>query len=306
MNQIKYVAFPWDVYISDPKPGTVKSRELREFAVKRIARFFGACRAVLRECAVSADVLWVFLAPEFYLRHEDDFYPEQLMEALIGLIEDNSKQFEPPCLFVIGTAVWRHLAADINTAIVTTSRSVAIAEQGIFVYHKRRASPIDHVTVDAGRPGSFLDGLLRAKRSAAALDLHGPVKGLFDIGHTSVFSVDGIRFGLEICLDHAVHVDSLSGQGVPGGALADQLGASEVDVQLLVAAGMVVNPASIALRRGGCFFRCDGLNDPDARVTAYKQGIGKSGSPVKVEKSVVIDSAHRVAIVYKTVVLRRD
>lgn len=68
MRKIKYVACPWDVSMGRehirPEARTVKAAELREFAAKRISRFFGAWRAVLSECAISTDVLWVFLAPE--------------------------------------------------------------------------------------------------------------------------------------------------------------------------------------------------------------------------------------------------
>ena len=63
--------------------------------------------------------------------------------------------------------------------------------------------------------------------------------------NTGTFLYGGIRFGVEICLDHK------------RGRLKN-LGIAPVDIQLIPSCGMTIHPESIVVRDGGYVFNCDG------------------------------------------------
>ena len=71
----------------------------------------------------------------------------------------------------------------------------------------------------------------------------------------SVFEYGGIKFGIEICLDHKRK-------------RLKNLGITPVDVQIIPSCGMKINPESVVVREGGYVFNCDGEYelDPDDNI----------------------------------------
>lgn len=61
----------------------------------------------------------------------------------------------------------------------------------------------------------------------------------------SVFTYGGIKFGIEICLDHKRQ--RLKNANV-----------SSLDVQIIPSCGMTIKPESVVVRKGGYVFNCDG------------------------------------------------
>lgn len=73
----------------------------------------------------------------------------------------------------------------------------------------------------------------------------------------SIFTYQGIRFGVEICLDHGrgrlAHSHKRWNDGL-------------VDVQLVISCGMDIRPGSVVAEKGGIVFNCDGEYVLDGRA----------------------------------------
>ena len=70
-----------------------------------------------------------------------------------------------------------------------------------------------------------------------------------EIDDDGLFTMNGVSFGLEICLDHAKHrlVRACARSG------------AKVQVQLVPSGGMEIHADSICVEPGGLVFHCDGL-----------------------------------------------
>jgi hypothetical protein len=84
---------------------------------------------------------------------------------------------------------------------------------------------------------------------------------------SSVFEIDGIRFGLEVCLDHAKK------------RLKNSKNLPTIDIQLVPSCGMTIKEDAIVAKTNGYVFHCDGYaNYPedklgyDSRVKQIKAG----------------------------------
>jgi hypothetical protein len=86
------------------------------------------------------------------------------------------------------------------------------------------------------------------------------------LGGGSVFTIDGVTFGVEVCLDHAKA--KLSGFFSSGQALS---GEPYPQVQLIPSWGMSITPSCIACPTGGLIFNVDGSRgDSTARINDSK------------------------------------
>lgn len=76
----------------------------------------------------------------------------------------------------------------------------------------------------------------------------------------SVFHMDGINFGLEVCLDHLQ------------GRLAADATRGRIQIQLIPSAGAYINPASVACVTGGILFNVDGGGGAEISVSVNSAG----------------------------------
>jgi hypothetical protein len=72
----------------------------------------------------------------------------------------------------------------------------------------------------------------------------------------SVFTLEGLRFGLEVCLDHLVGRLKKS-----KAAATPQNPFPSIDIQLVPSCGAFIQASSIVARKGGYVFNSDGLNN---------------------------------------------
>lgn len=110
-----------------------------------------------------------------------------------------------------------------------------------------------------GAPGTFvhkraisnLDGAPMAMAGINNPDLK-PILQNESIEQSRIFICDGITFGIEVCLDHGMSrlVNVLN--SYPSNIRPI------IDIQLLTACGMPINPTHVAVRQGGHILRCDG------------------------------------------------
>lgn len=97
---------------------------------------------------------------------------------------------------------------------------------------------------------SQLDGAPGRNAGIRDPDL-GPILQTESIEKARVFSCDGLTFGIEVCLDHAMHRLQTVLNNWQGTRPA-------IDIQLLTACGMPINPAYAVVGQGGHVLRNDG------------------------------------------------
>jgi predicted amidohydrolase len=86
------------------------------------------------------------------------------------------------------------------------------------------------------------------------------------------FAYRGLTFGIEICLDHLTSYKTLK----------TALNGAQVDIQLLVSAGMAPMASSVAARNQGLVINCDmggkGGGNGITAVTGYAKGVASIGA----------------------------
>lgn len=220
---------------------------------------------------ISDGVLPVFLAPEFFFKWRDDLpYDRTAFFNSIDYLMSLSAAY-PEVLWVLGTVWWQEPHCPGQ---VMVHNSALILQKGklLHSWQKERLSEIDGLT-------------------------QGPeVWDRWDLAETRIleetqnpfFTADipgggSLSCGIEICLDHL----TLAGPPVSVGVLRNLYSDAHpnpdqgagVDLHILTAAGMPIQPENIVARSEGVFLRCDGGNGANPRsnsVTITRVGSSPS------------------------------
>ena len=229
--------------------------------LRRLASIVDLAKWELEDSGRDAPTtLKVFMAPEFYFRpplegrtdRRNMTYP---LEDHDYIVEQLGKMFSDP-----GFDHWLIVAGTImvnTTHTPVTAPGVNPLTREVFsnVCVIARGGTNDPVRVIHKRTPSNLDGVLAIDCPGAVPD-YRDAHAAWDVRRRNVFTVDGLTFGIEICLDHR--------SGVLRAILADW-GSHEpagtapaIDAHLLPAGGMNMRVESICARQNGVIFRNDG------------------------------------------------
>lgn len=205
---------------------------------------------------VDDGTLPVFMAPEFFFKWRDGLpYQRATFYNAMAYLEGLSAAFGP-VLWMVGTVWWQEPQDETQARV---HNSVLIFQHGrlLHSWQKERLSGID--------------GL---KQGPEIWDRHHlESERILDQTQSPFFeaAVPGggtLQCGVEVCLDHL----SLENPDRPGvlrtaylKAHRDPAEGAGIDLHLLVAAGMPMQPENIVARPGGAYFRCDGGNGADPR-----------------------------------------
>lgn len=249
-----------------PNTEDLKTRiQLMEEAIQTAA----ACKGINKD----SDTLKVFMAPEFYFRGPDGAYDLDLLtgnddapKGTPALIPDLTNTVSGSAysdwLFVFGTGLFRSLDPQTNMYEIY---NVALVQKGGY------SSPEDQLNNRIAVMKEFKSGIdflqLPPSGLSDAETTHLPAIG--DASYTkeintpgaqpgggynggSIFNLDGITFGLEICLDHAkrrlVRAAPQTGQLFP-------------QLQLIPSGGMTIESSAVATCKNGLVFNVDGLGN---------------------------------------------
>jgi hypothetical protein len=248
--------------------------------------------------------LKIFLAPEFLYRSAAGAYlhdlidgwgatvPDELMGRLSGsgyganwggLVGGLTALAKAPqykdWLFVFGSAIAAYCDADDTQSVLEAMErayvyNIALIQRGgdaypgnRYVLRKHYKSPVDFV--------KYLDCVLHQNvragdsRNAIAADTLGYLEGgaIFNIKDINGSDGKPIKFGIEICLDHAActGVDPLTGKQVGKDFGRIRKAGEYVNIQLVPSSGMSLKAASIRLKSisgspsHAYAINCDGL-----------------------------------------------
>lgn len=229
------------------------------------------------------NTLKLFMAPEFYFRGKDGAYPIEEVSAIMETLRKHTKanQFKD-WIFVFGTALGfldeGSTKEIFNIAMVQKGGTEDTGVDSSLIVYKEYISHIDFIrTSDTGQNcpncGHFVandwdDASNRRGRIGSKHYTLRPTTGSRDLlsmriektgtgkeltktglGGQSIFTMNGITFGLEICLDHL------------NGRLRDSppaKGNPRIQVQLIPSAGAFIQESSVACMQGGLIFNVDG------------------------------------------------
>jgi len=259
----------------------------------KLARYLEAAKLAMasQHYDDAPTTLKLFMGPEFYFRGKKGTYEiENVSEIFTKLRAEFNDVKWKDWLFIPGTVI-AHLPHKIkkkkfaqalrsveytklheeifNTCMYQKGGYVQADDQHEGVIFKEYVSHIDFLntkknpdwkdTTDRRVALNSKDELIRL--TTGSRDLDGGKDHAREVEEEgsnlaggSVFTVDGVRIGLEVCLDHAKERLWQAVAGVPG---VKQV--APVQLQLIPSAGMSIEAPSVATVNHGIVFNVDGL-----------------------------------------------
>jgi hypothetical protein len=255
---------------------------------KRCAIMKTAIRETLTDSKIDGDskTLKIFMAPEFYFRGTEGAYPLEKVSSILAEMRNYTKNEKfKHWMFVFGTALGYLDASDkkeiFNVALIqkggvnTAEKDQSAGHNAVLVY-KEFISHIDFLR-DKNKDWTNKDE--RIVRVASGESLVIPTLGSRDLGTMgandaseynasglgggSIFEMNGINFGLEVCLDHLL--------GRLRGAIAnkDTSWIGKIQIQLVTSAGAYIEGNHIAVCHRGLVFNVDGNGASRAVIADY-------------------------------------
>ncbi|MEH0018047.1 MAG: hypothetical protein V6Z89_00270 [Desulfobacter sp.] len=215
------------------------------------------------QCDMSSSTLKIFMAPEFFFRGILGAYSMDDAQTIIeGLRQKIKSGPYRHWIFVFGTTVafsrgaGKHTKKEVYNFSVVQKGNGRIADSRVVM--KEFKSGIDFIgdrvrfdNPDWIRPGKTI-GLTDSDVKHLA-PVSGPGSGKErqrrSYDGNGIFELDGITFGMEVCLDHLESRLRKSPQN---------LGENMIQIQLIPSAGMEIKDQSIVAMKNGLVFNCDG------------------------------------------------
>lgn len=230
----------------------------------------------------SPSTLKLFMAPEFLFRGPAGAYS---LSQVLGK-PDSAGSLEAQLASLVLGDKWKNWLCVFGTVIGYTRKgdskevyNVSLIQDGGHLSLKRAAlhasavikqykSGIDFLSQP--NYGGLADGDVRhVLQPIDVLEVKNDPDSL-EVDDDGIFAIDGITFGLEICLDHAMK--KLSNTQLKSGD-------NRMQIQLVPSGGMTVQPEAICVQPGGLVFHCDGLTNGRRRYGAHSSAftMGSSG-----------------------------
>ncbi|WP_434626790.1 hypothetical protein [Chromobacterium sp. CV08] len=238
------------------------------------------------------DTLKILMLPEFFFRGAGGAYGMDGIQAAVSALQDLVRDAKwRHWLFVFGTIVGqssptRDVASGADRHPVDADAKVevynyALVQKGGFGSGEGAGPAAAHAVIKQYLSGiDFIEHASLAGKGLSEEWVHHlqpegdkrDERQSVPYDGSAVFRLDGLSFGVEICLDHL------------NGRLARSLNRPVVDIQLIPSCGGYIKPSSVVARRGGYVFNCDGSDYPLCRL----QKVG-SGDLVAA-KTLVLDA----------------
>lgn len=260
--------------------------------VKLVAKALEAAKKGKKTRQDDSDTLKIYMMPEFFFRGGTGAYSMDEVQEVVAALQDTVKDPNEwsHWMFLFGTIIGKSF--ETRKAgffeglfgpkyVVDTTKPIEVynyvltqrggfgnvAGAGPAAAHavlKEHLSGLDFIKASKSTGGiewERVEHLEPAREAGTASEVQ--VKG-YD--GNSVFSQDGLTFGVEVCLDHAKK-RLKSSQGLPA-----------IDIQLVSSCGMSVKDESIVARTGGYLFLCDGYADYDKKKLGFNSKVRKIGT----------------------------
>jgi hypothetical protein len=227
-----------------------------------------AARTRLQQLNDNDQTLKVFMAPEFYFRGAGGAYTPDVVSDIVeemkkdaGDIHGTGHPLFEHWLFIFGTAVCAFEVegdkAEIhNVALIQKEDDVYTVAKELIAqddYKKEKGQKV--VTLSVKKKKKQLQAIPPQGSSTSG------IKSKFDDERMGgcIFTVDGITFGLEVCLDHT----TTGRTGQQGGRLAGQC--ESIQVLLVPSCGEVIGSAGMYCKPNGICFNVNGKHESQGK-----------------------------------------
>ncbi len=271
--------------------GLEKSKDIAE-RVKLVAKALEAAKTSKETRQNDAATLKIYMMPEFFFRGRTGAYSMDEVQEVVAALQDTVKDPNEwsHWMFLFGTIIGKSFETRkagfferlfgpkyvVDTTKPIEVYNYVLAQKGGFGNVAGAGPAAAHAVLK-----EHLSGLdfIKSKKSSGGIEwerVEHP-KPAREAGTASevqvksydgnsVFSQDGLTFGVEVCLDHA-QKRLKSSQGLPA-----------IDIQLVSSCGMSVKDKSIVARTGGYIFLCDGYANYDTDTLGFNSKVRKIGS----------------------------
>lgn len=290
MPKVQLFAFEIDTHNQDRINGILQGRGVDPLEMTQ-EQYFHQQASLQRDLIVAQvlplvedGTLPVFMAPEFYFKWNDGLpYERVTFFNVMTYLESLSASF-PQVLWVLGTVWWQE-PQDAVTQRVHNSALILQGGRLLHSWQKMRLSRIDglrHGPEEWDRSDP---------QSARTLDLSQ------DPFFTAAVPGGGhLSCGVEVCLDHLTLADPVRPGVLRTCYLKDHptpTSGDGLDLHIMVAAGMQMQPENITSRRGGAYLRCDGGAgaNPRSQAVAVARPGGTAAEALRQWSPTCIEAA---------------
>ncbi len=194
--------------------------------------------------------LKVFMAPEFYFRAAPEGYSWNTLTNILECLKLVFVDWRFDDWLIVPGTICSHQdphprsvgANEGKRVFFNTASAIKGGGNGSMTYvHKEHMSGMD------GAPSDMVDGVDDVKFNA--------ILGSWKEQKERRFNIDGLTFGLDVCLDHSIKALK---RVVLNWPKQEEAPAPDIDVHLITSCGMQVKHDGVAARAGGCVLLCDG------------------------------------------------
>lgn len=256
--------------------------------IKLVAKVLETARDNSNTKQNDASVLKIFMMPEFFFRGKNGAYKMDDVQIIIRKLQElvkNKVQWQH-WIFVFGSIVSHSIKSNqtsvdrffklfgINLRKDVEAYNFVLVQQGGFgndpgagaaaanVVLKEHLSSIDFIQKKS-KSGSIV--LERVEHLPPANNTKSEEQK-YNFDGSSVFTLKGINFGLEVCLDHLEQ------------RLKKSVNLPSIAIQLIPSCGMSIKDNAIVARSGGYVFNCDGLANYDTNEVGFNSKVKKVGT----------------------------
>ncbi|MCP3967840.1 MAG: hypothetical protein GY750_19830 [Lentisphaerae bacterium] len=223
----------------------------------------------------QGDTVKIFMAPEFFFRGKGGSYPvHKISEIMEKMRAETSKKCYENWIFVFGTAIGhleitKRLYEVFNVALVQKGGTASSSSENSLIVYKEKISDLDFISGPKTLDNYSKNTGLIAPVKEHELELcnvkvgnnsgFGTECARSGLGGECAFVMDGISFGLEICLDHLRARLKKSPM---------TKGYSNIQIHLITGYSVPFTASAVACGKGGFIFVVDGNKGTSLCVNA--------------------------------------
>jgi len=281
--------------------------------VKLVTQVIDQAKAAIGHSQTESDTLKIFMMPEFFFRGPTGAYDMDDVATLVAALQAAVKDASwKDWLFVFGSIVGKSFTTKEQSFflrlfgprfVVDTSKPVEIynyclIQKGGFGNDSGAGPASARAVMKQLKSG--MDFIPKAKLSGSEIPFERaqPLEPTREFGTTSdiqitnydgssIFQIDGLTYGLEVCLDHFKQ------------RLKNVAKLPPIDIQLVPSCGASIQNNAIVAKKDGFVFNCDGYADYDRQVLGGNSALVKVGTgAVTAPKSFTAVSSARASDLY--------
>ncbi|AFY55544.1 hypothetical protein Riv7116_3068 [Rivularia sp. PCC 7116] len=271
--------------------GLSKTSDDIKARVELVGKVIDGARTNSKTEQKDSETLKIFMIPEFFFRGETGAYDMDDVQTVVSSLQTLVKGPEwKDWIFVFGSILGKSFQTKLagfwaslfgHKDVIDIGKSIegynfVLVQKGGFgdgegagpaaakAILKEHKSTLDFIKKDKSVGGIIwerVDHLTPFKEYGTASE-----EQIKSYDGSSIFKIDDITFGLEVCLDHDKK------------RLKGSKNCPPIDIQLVPSCGSYIKDDAIVAKKGGYIFNCDGYANYDTHSLGYNSQVKKIGT----------------------------